>query len=144
MNFLLLAMLLQAEPDKPHHVLQCDDARRVFDALVAAGVPTDSNSTLKMEELSCSLGSGPPGVKMTYGCHAPMVTGAKAERLWDALSKTGIQAVGGMMNFAFIFSDVRCEQTPRGVECRLTNEMQAGSGDLRGDKVVKLRKTCAR
>jgi hypothetical protein len=48
------------------------------------------------------------------------------------------------MQAVFDFSSVRCEQTALGWECALTNEMRAGLGDLRGEKVVRRRTSCAR
>ncbi|MFO0600292.1 MAG: hypothetical protein U0228_33590 [Myxococcaceae bacterium] len=150
MNALLSVWLLlatqrpSAEVATPRHVLQCEEARRFAEAVQAAGLVTDAGAGFSLPELSCGEARDRPGSRNFYRCTSPSVSRAAAQRIFEALAATGIEASAAMMQAVYSFSDVQCRPTKLGLECTLTNEMRTGTGDLRGEKLVKRRASCTR
>ncbi|HEY3446593.1 MAG TPA: hypothetical protein VGK67_09525 [Myxococcales bacterium] len=135
---ILIALTLLAATAKPapappavplEHRLRCEDAQRLYDALVAAKVPVKADGdakTLSLPKLYCTWHSGgayDPPTKSFVECEAPKVKAEAAMRIHEALVAAGIPGDIGMQRLALGLKDVVCKSTPAGTECTMTNAL---------------------
>ncbi len=104
--------------------IQCNDALRLTEALIAAGLKplvVDGQQQLTLDVLDCGAQSGPPEARR-YACQSPKVSGARARALVDALATAKLPGEGATMQHSYSFKRVRCGGSQHVPECHLSAE----------------------